>query len=68
MLVAQVRVPVPGDALPGVTPVEFQEFRLGLDDFLEVETSDEGLGPAFNAHELRRVPQRAGRRRHERDR
>jgi len=49
MLVAQVRVPVPGDALPGITPVEFQEFRLGLDDFLEVETSDEGLGPAFNA-------------------
>jgi CxxC motif-containing protein (DUF1111 family) len=49
MLVAQTRVPVPGDALPGITPVEFQEFRLGLDDFLEVETSDEGLGPAFNA-------------------
>ena len=49
ILVAQVRIPVPGDALPGVTPVEFQQFRLGLDDFLEVETSDEGLGPAFNA-------------------
>jgi hypothetical protein len=49
VLAAQVRIPVPGDALPGVTPVEFQEFRLGLDDFLEVETSDEGLGPAFNA-------------------
>jgi CxxC motif-containing protein (DUF1111 family) len=48
ILVAQVRTPVPGDALPGVTPVEFEEFRLGLDDFLEVETSDEGLGPAFN--------------------
>src|SRR5690349_14069546 len=47
--VAQTRIPVPGDALPGITPVEFQEFRLGLDDFLEVETSDEGLGPAFNA-------------------
>ncbi len=49
MLVAQARLPVPGDALPGITPVEFQEFRLGRDDFLEVETSDEGLGPAFNA-------------------
>jgi CxxC motif-containing protein (DUF1111 family) len=49
MLVAQVRNPVPGDALPGITPGEFEEFRLGLDDFLEVETSDEGLGPAFNA-------------------
>jgi CxxC motif-containing protein (DUF1111 family) len=37
-----------GGPLPGVTPAEFEEFRLGLDDFLEVETSDEGLGPAFN--------------------
>src|SRR5262249_5022072 len=25
------------------------EFRLGLDDFLEVETVEDGLGPAFNA-------------------
>ena len=39
---------VPGDPLPGITPVEFEEFRLGLDDFLEVETAEEGLGPAFN--------------------
>jgi CxxC motif-containing protein (DUF1111 family) len=37
-----------GQPLPGITPAEFEEFRLGLDDFLEVETSDEGLGPAFN--------------------
>jgi hypothetical protein len=42
MLVAQTRLPVPGDALPGITPAEFQEFRLGLDDFLEVETSMKG--------------------------
>lgn len=48
VLFAQQRVPVPGDPLPGLTPVEFEEFRLGLDDFLEVETSEEGLGPAFN--------------------
>jgi CxxC motif-containing protein (DUF1111 family) len=48
LLLAQVPGGVPGDPLPGVTPVEFEEFRLGLDDFLEVETSDEGLGPAFN--------------------
>jgi CxxC motif-containing protein (DUF1111 family) len=47
-VIAQMRTPVPGDALPGITPVEFEEFRLGLDDFLEVETADEGLGPAFN--------------------
>ena len=38
----------PGGPLVGVTPAEFEEFRLGLDDFLEVETPEEGLGPAFN--------------------
>src|SRR5687768_11469474 len=37
-----------GTPLSGLTPVEFEEFRLGLDDFLEVEASEEGLGPAFN--------------------
>ena len=37
-----------GRPLPGVTPVEFEEFRLGLQDFLEVESAEEGLGPAFN--------------------
>src|SRR5687767_15861351 len=37
-----------GTPLSGITPVEFEEFRLGLDDFLEVEASEEGLGPAFN--------------------
>jgi CxxC motif-containing protein (DUF1111 family) len=46
--IAQSRATVPGDPLPGITPVEFDEFRLGLDDFLEVETAEEGLGPAFN--------------------
>ena len=49
LLVAQAPGGQPGGPLPGVTPVEFEEFRLGLDDFLEVETSDEGLGPAYNA-------------------
>jgi CxxC motif-containing protein (DUF1111 family) len=46
---AQTPVP-PGLAQPlaGLTPAEFEEFRLGLDDFLEVEFSEEGLGPAFN--------------------
>ena len=39
----------PGDPLPGITPAEFEEFRLGLEDFLEVETAEEGLGPAYNA-------------------
>src|SRR5688572_31576660 len=48
LLMAQIAGGAPGDPLAGVTPVEFEEFRLGLDDFLEVETADEGLGPAFN--------------------
>lgn len=39
----------PGDPLPGITAAEFEEFRLGLEDFLEVETAEEGLGPAYNA-------------------
>src|SRR5687767_4405496 len=46
---AQDRPPGAGGALAGLTPREFSEFRLGLDDFLEVETAEEGLGPAFNA-------------------
>jgi CxxC motif-containing protein (DUF1111 family) len=37
-----------GDALPGILPAEFERFRIGLDDFLEVETAEEGLGPSFN--------------------
>src|SRR5207249_9859614 len=41
--------PKPGDPLPGITPAEVIEFRLGLDDFTEVETIEDGLGPAFNA-------------------
>jgi CxxC motif-containing protein (DUF1111 family) len=42
------RATLPGDPLPGLNPIEFELFRLGLDDFLEVETAEEGLGPAFN--------------------
>ncbi len=38
----------PGDPLPGLTPREFGEFRLGLDDFREIEEASEGLGPLFN--------------------
>jgi CxxC motif-containing protein (DUF1111 family) len=37
-----------GGPLTGITPTEFSEFRLGLDDFTEVETAEEGLGPAYN--------------------
>ena len=39
---------VAGDPLPGMTPREFQEFRLGLEDFREVEEAGDGLGPLFN--------------------
>jgi CxxC motif-containing protein (DUF1111 family) len=38
-----------GGPLGGITPSEFERFRIGLDDFMEVETAEEGLGPAFNA-------------------
>jgi len=47
VLTAQTRSAL-GTPLAGITPVEFEEFRLGLEDFLEVEASEEGLGPAFN--------------------
>jgi hypothetical protein len=38
-----------GQPIPGLLPAEFERFRIGLDDFLEVETAEEGLGPSFNA-------------------
>lgn len=40
--------PLPGEPLPGVTPREFEEFRLGLEDFREIEEPSDGLGPLFN--------------------
>lgn len=45
---AQTQTGLAGRPLAGLTPAEFEEFRLGLDDFLEVESAEEGLGPAFN--------------------
>ena len=45
---AQTQLALPGAPLAGLTPVEFSEFRLGLEDFTEVEAAEEGLGPAFN--------------------
>src|SRR5262245_21727715 len=39
---------LPGSPLSGITSREFELFRLGLEDFTEVETADDGLGPAFN--------------------
>lgn len=43
------QVPIrPGDPIPGLSPQELSQFRLGQEDFLEVETAEDGLGPAFN--------------------
>ncbi|MBM3774598.1 MAG: hypothetical protein FJW37_05480 [Acidobacteria bacterium] len=39
---------LPGGALPGITSRELELFRMGRNDFLEVETATEGLGPLFN--------------------
>ena len=39
---------LPGDPLPGITAHEFELFRVGLQDFNEVESAQDGLGPAFN--------------------
>lgn len=39
---------LPGSPLQGITADEFERFRVGLDDFGEVEDAGEGLGPAFN--------------------
>jgi CxxC motif-containing protein (DUF1111 family) len=44
----QAQTPGFGDPLPNMLPAEFERFRIGLDDFLEMETAEEGLGPAFN--------------------
>jgi len=41
---------LPGSPLPGISAQEFELFRLGLDDFTEVETPEDGLGPAFNGN------------------
>ena len=74
--VVDVAPTILGDPLPDVSPHEFEAFRLGLDDFLEVEDAAEGLGPVFNGrscaecHSIPRVggsgsilEMRAGRRR-----
>ena len=47
-LLAVRRPVIPGSPIRGLTPTEFERFRLGREDFLEVETAEEGLGPAYN--------------------
>lgn len=44
----QVESDLPGGPLAGITASEFELFRMGLEDFTEVETAEDGLGPAFN--------------------
>jgi CxxC motif-containing protein (DUF1111 family) len=41
---------LPGSPLPGITAVEQERFRIGLQDFMEAETAADGLGPAFNGN------------------
>ena len=48
-LIGQLDPVQPGDPLRGISPREFEAFRLGLAVFTSVETVDDGLGPAFNA-------------------
>ena len=52
-----------GDPVQGITSREFELFRLGLQDFTEVENPDEGLGPVFNGRscaECHSVPRIGG--------
>jgi CxxC motif-containing protein (DUF1111 family) len=39
---------LPGGPLAGITSRDLELFRMGREDFLEVETPGEGLGPLFN--------------------
>jgi CxxC motif-containing protein (DUF1111 family) len=41
-------VRLPGSPLAGITTQEHELFRMGLEDFTEVEGAADGLGPAFN--------------------
>lgn len=48
VLMTGVMAAGPGAPLPGLTSAELELFRLGLEDFNEVEGAEDGLGPAFN--------------------
>lgn len=39
---------LPGSPIAGLTSAELELFRAGREDFLEVESAEEGLGPMFN--------------------
>jgi CxxC motif-containing protein (DUF1111 family) len=40
-----------GDPLPGLTPDESAFFEAGLEEFVEIETVPEGVGPRFNSNQ-----------------
>jgi len=49
--------------LPGLTSVQLADFKAGLDEFAEVETLEDGLGPVFNGKscaECHAVPSTGG--------
>lgn len=49
LLFGQSNPPIlPGSPLPGLSAQELELFRTGLEDFSEVESAEDGLGPAFN--------------------
>ncbi len=49
LLFGQSSPPIlPGSPLPGLSAQELELFRTGLEDFSEVESAEDGLGPAFN--------------------
>jgi CxxC motif-containing protein (DUF1111 family) len=47
-IAVNAQVSRPGGPLAGISRADLELFRLGLEDFLEVETTEDGLGPAFN--------------------
>ncbi len=52
-----------GEPIQGLTALQFELFRLGLEDFVEVEDAGEGLGPVFNGRscaECHAVPRIGG--------
>lgn len=48
LVFSQTNPTLPGSPLAAITPSEHELFRLGQEDFTEVETAEDGLGPAFN--------------------
>lgn len=52
LAVSQLAMPenvrLAGSPLAGITTQEHELFRMGLEDFTEVESAADGLGPAFN--------------------